>query len=487
MKKKRVVLVNGFNNQSVKLTSDKIIVNASEKDSINCISDSKHVCVRIVQSFNVSTSYDKDDQQRNQIRAGCIYTANPDIEVSNVDGAKNCGIQKNGIKKVGRTSSGFSEHSDNSNIRADIVKYTAVKECKQSNSSDMSRCTDDTWEKELGYVVYTSDSDAVFKPCQNQVHYVGSKDVSQEIDITNDTNHSDLGSGNWFLNFTKNLVNNGIIAYARIEGAECFSNLSTYTDWSQLEYQAVSHQGWPVDYNISICGGRGWRHSVTSNMAYKNSNMQTHVSLDLNNELSELQKGFNVTNSSDNNKDGSVDLSVGNALIHGCGLNMINVIEPYAGVDSVKYTIQNEISGQGTKLKVDVMSISDADAVYSSPVAPNAPIICTELSFLQILSQDSEILVNSNQVDSLYSFNAKRQYLVNVSCHRLHDTKAIQYQGSFGKWKGFQTSANTSCCDIHTLLYIRGLSPVNIHKYVRSFGFMLLEMVEFPQYVGTRQ
>ena len=136
------------------------------------------------------------------------------------------------------------------------------------------------------------------------------------------------------------------------------------------------------------------------------------------------------------------------------------------------------------------MGISDTDAIYSSPVAPNAPTTCTELSFLDILSQDNEVLVNSNQVYYLYSFTMKQQCPVNVSCHRLHDTKVIQYQGGFGECRCFQTSANitqgSSCCCMYTLAQIRGLSSVNIHKCVRSFGFMLLEKVEFPQYTGTK-
>ena len=470
MRKKRVVLVNGFNNQSVELTSNKMIVNASEKDNSNCICDSKHVRISIVQSFNVSTSYDNDGQKRNQIKTECIHTENQNIN-------------KNGIRIIGRTSSEFSEHSDNLNIWADIVKYTAVKEYNKNNNSDMSRCTHDTWDKNWGYVLNTTDSDTVVKPCQSQVHYVGSEDISQEVDITNCTNHFDLGSRNWSPNFTKNLVNKCIIAYSRIEGAERLSNLNTYTDWSQLEYEAVSHQGWPVSNNIFICGDEGWRHSVTSNIADDNSNIQTHVSLDLNNEFSELQKGFNVTNSSDVNSDDSVNSSTGNALIHGGDLNMINVIELYEGVNIGKHTIQNKSSGQDVQLRVNAISNSDTDAVYPSPIAPNAPIICTELSFLYSLSQDRQILVNHNQADSLYSFNVRQQYLVNVSGHRLHDTKTIQYRGSFGKWKGIQTPANTVCSDMH----IRGLSSVNIDKYVRSFGFMLLEKVEFPQYVGTKQ
>ena len=206
------------------------------------------------------------------------------------------------------------------NIQADIVKYTAVQECQKSNISNMAIWTHDTCEEGLGYVVSTGGSDTISKPCQNQVHYVSNDNISQSVDIISYTDHSDLGSENWSSNLTKNLVNNIIIAYSRIEGAECFSNLSTYTDWSQLEYQAVSHQGWPVDYNISICGGREWRHSVESSMAYEKSNVQTHVSLDLSSELSKLHNSSNVINSSDDNRDGSVVFEIGNALIHRCGL-----------------------------------------------------------------------------------------------------------------------------------------------------------------------
>ena len=94
MRKTRVVLVNVFNNQSVKLTSNKIIKNASEKDSINCINNSKHVRIRSFQSFNVSISYENNDQHEDQIRAECIYTAEPYVCVSNVGDTKSCIIHK---------------------------------------------------------------------------------------------------------------------------------------------------------------------------------------------------------------------------------------------------------------------------------------------------------------------------------------------------------------------------------------------------------
>ena len=310
-----MVLVNVFNNQSVKLTSDKTIRNASEKDSINCINNSKHIHVCSVQSFNVSIPYENNDQQENQIRVECIHKAKPYVGDSNVCDTKNCIIHensitesgcissgtneyihkakpyiggsnicdmksciihKNGITECDRISSGVNEHSNNLNIQAYIVKYTAVQECQKSNSRNVNIWTHDTCEKGLGYVVFTGGNDTISQPCQNQVHYMGDNDISQNANIISCTDSSDLGSKNWSSTLTENLVNNVIIAYSRIEEAECLSNLSTYIDWSQLEYQAVSHQRWLVNYNISICGSKGWRHSVENSMAYKKSNVQTH-------------------------------------------------------------------------------------------------------------------------------------------------------------------------------------------------------------------
>ena len=77
-------------------------------------------------------------------------------------------------------------------------------------------------------------------------------------------------------------------------------------------------------------------------------------------------------------------------------------------VNSDENSIHSKTSGRGSESKVNVMGISDTDAIYSSPVAPNAPFTCTELSFLDILSQENQILVNSNQLSHLYSFNMKQ-------------------------------------------------------------------------------
>ena len=75
--------------------------------------------------------------------------------------------------------------------------------------------------------------------------------------------------------------------------------------------------------------------------------------------------------------------------------------------------------------------------------------------------------MKSDQVINLYYFSLNQQYSVNVSCHRLRDTKVIQYQGSFAESECFQTSAKAMQgslhCRMHTLGQIKGLSPVNIH------------------------
>ena len=114
--------------------------------------------------------------------------------------------------------------------------------------------------------------------------------MCRDADTFNHTNHSDLGSENWVITLNESMgYNYSIITSAKVEGAECLSNHNTYTDWSQLEYEAVSHQGWSVDHNTSNCGNRRLRDSVAGSMAYGRSSIRTHISLDYISKLEYLQ------------------------------------------------------------------------------------------------------------------------------------------------------------------------------------------------------
>ena len=145
------------------------------------------------------------------------------------------------------------------NIQADNVKYTAVKKCQKIDTSEVVTRVYGADDVELKYVFPVNDNNTVSQPCQNHVQCVGNISTFRDADTVNHTDHSNLGSENWVITSIKSMVNNSIIASAKVEGAECLSNHNTYIDWSQLEYEALSHQGWSVGHNTSNCGGRRLR------------------------------------------------------------------------------------------------------------------------------------------------------------------------------------------------------------------------------------
>ena len=238
-----------------------------------------------------------------------------------------------------------------------------------------------------------------------------------------------------------------------------------FTGWSQLEYKALSHQGWSVDHNTSNCGNRKLRDSVAGSMAYGRSSVWTRISLDYINELKYLHNSCNTQD--------SVMLNVGNYEVVVTG----NTSEPYDMVSLSSNSTDNKVDGWGYDLNDDVTGIPPANVMYSSPVASNVPHTCTELS-LHLISQHDCFLVSYSQVTDLHSFSIDQQYLVDTSHSMLHDTKLMQYKGSFGKFYYSQTQNNTMKGGLHhftqSFEQIHGLSAVNTHKYVRSFGFMLL-------------
>ena len=227
-------------------------------------------------------------------------------------------------------------------------------------------------------------------------------------------------------------------------------------------------------------------------MAYEKSNIRKRVSLDCSSELKHLHKSCNVVESSDNNIEDSVMSNMGNASIHNCEVDMAgNTREPYDMVSFSSNNTDNKVDAWGHELNDDVMGIRCVDVVYSSPVASDAPHTCKELSFLHLVNQDDQILVSCSQVTDLYSFSTDQQCLVDTSRSVLHDTKLTQYQGSFGKFCYSQTRNNTIQGGSHyytqLLDELHGVRAVNTYKYVRSFGFMLLQDVVFPQYTGRKQ
>ena len=188
----------------------------------------------------------------------------------------------------------------------------------------------------------------------------------------------------------------------------------------------MSHQGWSVDHNTSNCGNRRLIDSVAGSMAYGRSSIGTRISLDY---VSKLEYLHNNCNTQD-----SVVLNVGNASSHNYEVVMTgNTSEPCDRLSLSRNSTDIKVDGWGCDLNDDITGISLANVTYSSPVASNAPHTCTELS-LHLISQDDCFLVSYSQVMDLYSFSIDQQYLVDTGHSMLHDTKLMQYKGSFGKF-----------------------------------------------------
>ena len=164
MKRRRVVPVNVFNNKGCKLTSGKIERNASEKDNISCINNRNHVRIHSVQSSNVLTPYERNNQQENQARVKYVHKIEPYTGFSIVCDTGSCIIHDNSIKEVGCVSNGVTNHTNASNIGADIVKYTAVQEYSKSNVINMVIGARDTCEKRLEHVVSIWDTNTISQP-----------------------------------------------------------------------------------------------------------------------------------------------------------------------------------------------------------------------------------------------------------------------------------------------------------------------------------
>ena len=94
---------------------------------------------------------------------------------------------------------------------------------------------------------------------------------------------------------------------------------------------------------------------------------------------------------------------------------------------------------QGSEVDVGVGIMSCVDTIHSSPVASNASYTCTDLSFVQVLDEEDGVLFSYSHVMDLISFSIDEQYLASTSHHMIHDTKVMQYTGSFWNFVIFQT------------------------------------------------